>query len=153
MLQHAHNKGRLDPQREPFWKFTEALYFPNGKHRNQLLLRRLDWIALTLCYTSDCSEFINRDWVPKVKIVIFDFDKTITNKHTGGSVLLPVHATDEFIEGNFADLEFLKVKAVSLILCCCPFGCTQGSHEFCPVCRAVHQGARCASRHRVIWRG
>eukprot|EP00035_Acanthoeca_spectabilis_P021531 m.438756 g.438756 ORF g.438756 m.438756 type:complete len:217 (-) comp18281_c0_seq1:144-794(-) len=54
------------------------------------------------------SEFINRDWVPKVKIVIFDFDKTITNKHTGGSVLLPVHATDEFIEGNFADLEFLK---------------------------------------------
>eukprot|EP00037_Helgoeca_nana_P006092 m.56516 g.56516 ORF g.56516 m.56516 type:complete len:218 (-) comp16981_c0_seq1:251-904(-) len=73
------------------------------------------------------SEFINRDWVPKVKLVIFDFDKTITNKHTGGSVMLPVHATDGFITGNFADLEFFKfvvpfIKAQGVQVAIASFG-------------------------------
>lgn len=56
------------------------------------------------------SEYIGRDWVPKVKVVIFDFDKTITNKHTGGSVALPAYATDDYIAGNFADLDFFRVS-------------------------------------------
>lgn len=56
------------------------------------------------------SEYIGRDWVPKVKVIIFDFDKTITNKHTGGSVALPAYATDDYIAGNFADLDFFRVS-------------------------------------------
>jgi len=41
-------------------------------------------------------------------MVVFDFDKTITRKHTGGAVMLPAYANDDFIKANFADLEFFK---------------------------------------------
>jgi len=53
-------------------------------------------------------EYLQKDWMHKVKVVIFDFDKTITKKHTGGAVLLPVHASDDFIVNNFADREFFQ---------------------------------------------
>lgn len=42
-------------------------------------------------------------------MIIFDFDKTITRRHTGGAVTNPANATDEFIDKNFADKEFFKV--------------------------------------------
>jgi len=66
------------------------------------------------------SMYIDTAWTAKVKLVVFDFDKTITRKHTGGSVLLPVNASDEFILENFADLEFFKF--------CVPFIKAQGCH-------------------------
>lgn len=44
----------------------------------------------------------------KIKMIAFDFDKTITRKHTQGAVQLPGQCTPEFIEANFADLEFFK---------------------------------------------
>eukprot|EP00041_Stephanoeca_diplocostata_P007004 m.96841 g.96841 ORF g.96841 m.96841 type:complete len:213 (-) comp16673_c0_seq1:195-833(-) len=66
------------------------------------------------------SMYIDTTWTNKIKCVIFDFDKTITKKHTGGSVLLPVNASDDFIKSNFADLEFFKF--------CVPFIKAQGVH-------------------------
>lgn len=56
------------------------------------------------------SEYIDTAWVRGVKLCIFDFDKTITLRHTQGSVAIHQKhkAEDEFIQNNFADLEFLK---------------------------------------------
>jgi hypothetical protein len=45
--------------------------------------------SLTLPCARFRREYVNTAWVPKTKLVVFDFDKTITNKHTGGSVQLP----------------------------------------------------------------
>eukprot|EP00038_Savillea_parva_P027380 m.59264 g.59264 ORF g.59264 m.59264 type:complete len:216 (+) comp7874_c0_seq2:159-806(+) len=57
------------------------------------------------------SEYTDTAWVPKTKVVIFDFDKTITLKHTGGSVMLPAYADEKYIRDNFADLEFFQFVA------------------------------------------
>eukprot|EP00729_Bicosta_minor_P013978 gene13978-6715_t len=57
------------------------------------------------------SAYINTDWAPgkgKIKLIAFDFDKTITRKHTQGAVQLPGQCTPEFIDANFADLEFFR---------------------------------------------
>ena len=43
----------------------------------------------------------------QVKLVVFDFDKTITKRHTQGSVGTRHKAEPEFILENFADLDFL----------------------------------------------
>jgi len=56
------------------------------------------------------SAYIETSWARKtgIKLVIFDFDKTITRKHTGGFVQVPAEITDEYMDANFADLEFFK---------------------------------------------
>lgn len=55
-------------------------------------------------------QYIDTAWSSKVKLVVFDFDKTITARHTQGSI--PVHqphkTEDEYINKNFADLVFLR---------------------------------------------
>eukprot|EP00039_Didymoeca_costata_P026088 m.14894 g.14894 ORF g.14894 m.14894 type:complete len:228 (-) comp5243_c0_seq1:158-841(-) len=56
-------------------------------------------------------KYIDTEWAPatgKIKLIVFDFDKTITRKHTGGMVQLPGQTTDEYITKNFADLKFFR---------------------------------------------
>eukprot|EP00040_Diaphanoeca_grandis_P020601 m.109564 g.109564 ORF g.109564 m.109564 type:complete len:312 (-) comp27967_c2_seq1:449-1384(-) len=71
-------------------------------------------------------KYIGTSWTTKIKLVVFDFDKTITKLHTQGAVIFQNEATPEFIENNFADLEFLKF--------CVPFikaqGCTVAVASF-----------------------
>jgi hypothetical protein len=72
---------------------------------------RTDIAIIASCAAAAHSpEYIDTAWASKVKLVIFDFDKTITARHTQGSI--PVHqkhkAEDEYINNNFADLSFLK---------------------------------------------
>lgn len=62
----------------------------------------------------DILRYTDEEWVRKIKLVIFDFDKTITKQHTGGVVrwrsggrkVLPEKATQEYIDLNFAHKEF-----------------------------------------------
>jgi hypothetical protein len=54
------------------------------------------------------AEFSDLSWAMNIKLVVWDFDKTITRKHTNGSVSVGNQITDEYILGNFADLEFFK---------------------------------------------
>eukprot|EP00040_Diaphanoeca_grandis_P021864 m.116724 g.116724 ORF g.116724 m.116724 type:complete len:231 (+) comp28531_c0_seq1:254-946(+) len=66
-------------------------------------------------------------WAKNLDVIIFDFDRTITRKHTNGCVLLPAHAKDEYIENNFADLEFFRwvvpqIIKKGLIPCIASFG-------------------------------
>jgi len=73
------------------------------------------------------QEFTETSWVQKTKIVVFDFDKTITRKHTGGSVMLPAFADERYIKDNFADLEFFKfvapfIRAQSVTVAIASFG-------------------------------
>ena len=35
---------------------------------------------------------------------------TANDRHTGGAVMLPAYANDDFIKANFADLEFFKAS-------------------------------------------
>jgi len=66
-------------------------------------------------------------WAKNLEVIIFDFDRTITRKHTNGAVMLPAHAKDDFIEKNFADLNFFKwlipfIKSKKVTPCIASFG-------------------------------
>ena len=45
---------------------------------------------------------------------VFDFDKTITNKHTRGAIFQPGQESPEELTKNFADLEFFRFSKKSL---------------------------------------
>jgi hypothetical protein len=52
----------------------------------------------------------------KINMVVLDFDKTITNKHTRGAIFQSSEMTDDVLSANFADLEFFR--RVCLLLVC-----------------------------------
>jgi hypothetical protein len=41
-------------------------------------------------------------------MIVFDFDKTITNKHTRGAIFQASQAEPEELKKNFADLDFFR---------------------------------------------
>lgn len=72
-------------------------------------------------------KYIGTAWSKKIKLVVFDFDKTITKLHTQGAVIFQNEATPEFIQSNFADLQFLKfavpfIKAQGCTVAVASFG-------------------------------
>ena len=52
----------------------------------------------------------------KFGMYVFDFDKTITNKHTRGAVFIPSQAEPDELRKNFADLEFFRLHRFSIAL-------------------------------------
>jgi hypothetical protein len=80
----------------------------------------------TTDWSSD-PEFTDLGWAMNVKLVVWDFDKTITRKHTNGSVSVGNQITDEYIIGNFADLEFFRwavphIKKIGIPMAIASFG-------------------------------
>lgn len=53
------------------------------------------------------DEFACPPWL-KSKLVVLDFDKTITNRHTRGAIFQPSGLDEHVLLQNFADIEFLR---------------------------------------------
>lgn len=63
-----------------------------------------------LCRSNHVLLPVNVVWPDSLKfgMFVFDFDKTITNKHTRGAIFQPVMAEPDELRKNFADLEFFR---------------------------------------------
>jgi hypothetical protein len=57
---------------------------------------------------SDCAAEIPFPDKLKIGMFVFDFDKTITNKHTRGAIFQTVQAEPDELKKNFADLDFFR---------------------------------------------
>eukprot|EP00048_Salpingoeca_helianthica_P016750 m.234037 g.234037 ORF g.234037 m.234037 type:complete len:211 (+) comp19392_c0_seq1:99-731(+) len=65
-----------------------------------------------------------------VKMVVFDFDKTITAKHTRGAIWMPDHLETANLQKNFADFAFFKqlmavLKAHNCFICVATYADTE----------------------------
>ena len=58
-------------------------------------------------------------WPPELgaKVVVLDFDKTITKKHTRGMITQLALLADDAILANFADLKFFQYSCKHIIKC------------------------------------
>lgn len=61
-------------------------------------------------YGAEWPEFLN------IRMVVLDFDKTITSRHTRGAIFQTAGLEEEELRKNFADLAFFK-QIVPIITC------------------------------------